>query len=595
MMLSSATDINFSFAPHASTPSPWGTGRLTTYDVAIHIDDPFFAGSTIKGVRVQFPDTGGELAPECKGWATTALRLDEEGANRPDIISVEGILQDQGLSIDFPSPIIIPEGGLYVGYTVTVTALDKWTQKFPNPVVSLRRGGGMYVHDPGKYTEWTEMSSSVSAMEIVMNIQEYKNAVSPRFRAESYTRKGERVVSEIELTTHTKNPVNSIGYVVKVGEKEEKGALTLTTPLTDIGGQITQEVELPAPESEGDYTCSLEITEVNGESNEDPYSNSTTSIHVLDFMPENHPLMEEYTGFWCTGCPSAYVTLLEMHDAYPDLVAISIHNKDKITTVDPSKYPFYISGYPTVTLNRNRNTEGSMETFYARESRKLAPVAIEVATEWKDEEQEILTAKVSSRFIKSYEGRDIRIGLCLTGSGMSDPSWVQRNNYYGRTDLEGPYWKPFVEGNGGVTGLIYDDIALIYPTMAGIAGSLPQTIERGEIYTYSYEFNIEDAVNCHTLIPEYGQNLVQDKEKLRVVAFVYDYDNKEVMNSSISSYTGESSGVEGVEIETEEVLYKEYYTLSGIRVTGEPQQGIYVIVSHLRDGSVQSQKVIRDK
>ncbi|MCM1153677.1 MAG: hypothetical protein NC328_08505 [Muribaculum sp.] len=588
-----AADVEFSYAPASAQASPWGTGRLTTYDVAVKIDDPFFAGSSVKGIRVAFPQTGGTLSPDCAVWASSALNLSEDGSNAPDIINAAGSIADGVLAIDFPAPVKVPDEGLYVGYTVTVTSLEKWTQKFPNPVVSSTRPGGMFVHTPDKYTSWTPMNSSVNAMRIVMDIPVLRQAVSPYFTADSYTRKSESVIAEVNFTSHSATAVHSLGYTVTAADKRISDTIVLDSPIYDLGDIRCLEIPLPAPDAKGDYPCTIEVTSVNGRPNEDPRMSHQCALHVLDFLPVHRPLMEEYTGFWCTGCPSAYVTLLEMHDAYPDLVAISIHNKDKITAVDSSKYPFYISGYPTVTINRNRAGSEGVETYYAREARKPAGAEVRVNIEWKDEQAGVLTANVDSRFIESVSGRDMRVGLCLVGNGMSDPSWVQRNSYYGRTDLTGQYWKPFVEGNGGVTGLIYDDVALIYPSMTGIAGSLPSDLERGKTYSYSYDFNLEDAVCCHSLIPEYGKNLVQDKDRLRVVAFIYDYENQAIVNSAVSDFAGGSSGVSAAMEDDDKILTREYYNFSGMRLQEAPAHGIFVEVIRMEDGTTRSNKIIR--
>ena len=64
-----------------------GTKKAETYDVAMHLTDPYLVGMEVRGLRVPI-NTSAKNTADYKAWITTELKVDDN-ANVPDILSVD--------------------------------------------------------------------------------------------------------------------------------------------------------------------------------------------------------------------------------------------------------------------------------------------------------------------------------------------------------------------------------------------------------------------------------------------------------------------------------------------------------------------------
>ena len=122
-------------------------------------------------------------------------------------------------------------------------------------------------------------------------------------------------------------------------------------------------------------------------------------------------------------------------------------------------------------------------------------------------------------------------------------------------------------------GVTYDHVALCMPEMRGVPGSLPASITADEAMEHNYSFDLDKAVNLK------GMSLIQDKDKLYVVALVLDAKDGHVVNS-VEVRPGDSA-VGPLTSDDDNV---EYYTLQGLR-TSNPKQGVYI--ERRSDGSAR--------
>lgn len=593
----SADPFTFSYAMSDAPLSEWGTGRYDIYDVAVFVNDPALVGSKVTGVRVPLADSRGTMKPEASVWLCDKLRLDSEGvANRPKYGSFDVTITDNQIVYDFAEPMTIPEGGIYVGYTVEVTDLVNWTQRYPHILADGGKEGGLWVHNRKKYTTWTDLSATlnkVSAMQVIIDSPRSAAQVAVSLPEKCYSKVGETSECYVTLTNHGTEPVNTIEYTLSVDGKTIPGSYTFSPAIpSDFGAQGDMRIELPALAAVADYEMTFTVEMVNGKDNTDIQKSAGSLYAALDFMPVNRPVIEEYTGFWCKGCPSGYVALLEMHDIYgEELTAISIHNKDRIAAVPVSNYPYHIPEYPGFYINRERVLGSySPKAVYEQERRKMAKAEVGVQAYWTDDTKSEVAVNATARFVDDDPEADYRFSYCLLHDGMSDPEWKQSNSYYGDTSLTGPYWDMFVNGGAEVSGLVYDDVPMIYHTMArGVEQSIPSDVKRGEIYSHEYTFSLKDAVNKEPTNANYGKYLIQDTDKLRVAVMVFDNKTGAFVNSTTTGYIA-SSGVEALPSESE-IVSCEYYDLTGARLQAEPSKGVFIRLSRNADGSVKSEKI----
>ena len=96
----------------------WGVNKPQTYDVAIKLEDAALVGTHIDQIAFPLKDVAG--LTDVKVWLSSQLRV-EDNKNVPDIVCLDVTPTEDGLfTATLPKPYIIPEGPVYVGYSITV-------------------------------------------------------------------------------------------------------------------------------------------------------------------------------------------------------------------------------------------------------------------------------------------------------------------------------------------------------------------------------------------------------------------------------------------------------------------------------------------
>lgn len=114
---------------------------------------------------------------------------------------------------------------------------------------------------------------------------------------------------------------------------------------------------------------------------------------------------------------------------------------------------------------------------------------------------------------------------------MSDPLWGQRN-YYTKENYEGDYWDLFCGQPYVVYGIVFNDVVVSCTKPTGIIGSLPADISSQTEYLHSCTLSFDDATCKYTVAESYGESLVKNPEKLRVIAMLIDGDTGNVVNAA---------------------------------------------------------------
>lgn len=202
-----------------------------------------------------------------------------------------------------------------------------------------------------------------------------------------------------------------------------------------------------------------------------------------------------------------------------------------------------------------------------------------------DEDKTVLSATARARFLDDVEESPYLMSFCVVADGLSNPDWVQKNSYVLKSEeekaaLTGPYWNLFVgeDATEDVRGLVYDDVAVLYPDQQGVAGSLPLRLTAGQWYEASFTFNPYDIVNSK------GESVI-DPERLRVIAILNDTASGSVVTSASSLYPDGTNRTEDIvsDCDCEPV----YYNLCGIRMDN-PEHGIFI-----RINGGKAEKIVR--
>lgn len=595
--IAEAGTMEFSYATPGEDYSVYGYNMRERYDVAIRIGEDM-AGAKVKGFTVPLPVTDAQVA-ELKGWLSSELKI-LYGDNFADITTVDGSLADKTLTVDFGEGVTIPAEGIYVGYSFDIISLENTTgggynPKLPIACVPGDNRNGFWLHTSTIVANWRNMVDAfkyVSPMVVTLEGDFYDNGASASLESKPFVEKGQEGKVAVTVCNHGKTDIRDIHYTYDADGVTGDDTYTFATPIDDeFGSTGTATITIPPFENFGTYPLTITIDRVNGQENLDKSRTVTTDFVVAPFIPLNRPLVEEYTGLWCGGCPAGYVALEELSEKLgKDFVAISYHEGDMMEIMNQWDFPIAQFtnelSYPSSQINRLNNEYPDKETLeknLKKYSAMYTPANIEVQADWTDDTHSAIKATATVRFIESMDSHNYRIAFALVADNLSNPRFIQKNYYVGNQSLTGKWWDIFTKGEAEVKGLVFNSILAATSDTNGVPNTIPETITMSEAYSSDFTFKIDEVRNTG------GAEFLNSDCKLRVIAYIVDTNNKSVLNSNSSSaLSGYTTGVGSIEAENDADC--EYYNLQGVRVEN-PSDGIFIKVAKTNDGQTVSKKV----
>lgn len=594
MTAASAAEIDFSYNLNNLPTHGFGYDKAETYDVAIRIDEPSLNGTLIKGITVSIP--GGDAISGCAGWLTNELtlkRVNGKYVNEPDIMISEGTLTGGVLTVTFDEPYAM-EGPVYAGYSFTVGQLADGSGA-PVMVAEGADADGLYLHSSRTKLKWSDCSvaaGGVSEMKVLIEGDFRENAASFAMPGElKCSAENENPAFTVDLVNHGLNAVSGVTYEYSVAGLSKKCSITLADPLpANWGARAAVTLEPGHLEEAGEYELVMRVTEVNGKVNSDAGAEVAVPLRVYAFLPVNRPLVEEYTGLWCGFCPRGYVALETMREEYPDrFVGVAYHSGDDMQY--DGEWPASPGSYPDGYINRTKASLGDIYTVWPNYAGTSTPAEINVDVQWTDDTHSMLRATSSTRFMEDAEKANFGVGYMLLADGLSNPDWAQSNYYAPKEgeepkdnpDMPGKWGELFTHGTDPMKGLVFNDVIIDGKYIVdGFPGSIPAQITANEEIRHNCVFNLDELGS---------PDLVQDKNKLRVVAVLIDRKKGKPVNCNTSLYPdGTGSEVDAV-MEDAGIVSTEWFTLQGIRISSPASgMGILIRVDHLDDGSVNSSR-----
>ena len=603
-------EVKYSFASAAEQTGWWGTQKAESYDVAVRIADPFLVGKQVKGVSVPFPMSAD--ITDCKMWMSKALTLatvDGKKQNVPDIESVEAVPADGVLAVTFSSPYTIPEEGVYVGYSFNVSSVESADAMIPLACAGSVNEDGFYIHSSRTYRNWVSKSEAlglVSMMEVVIagEFADYSVGISSLGVCKAAA--GLESTVKATLVNYGSVAVSSVDYDYTVGSVTKSGKYDLDQPIDAVFGKVcVVDLPLEAIDVNGVNPLRLTITKVNGNANENEIASAESEYQVFSFIPVRRPVVEEYTGTWCGYCPRGFAGLEEMNRLYPDrFIGISYHNDDAMQVVSSSsEFPSYINGYPAAWLDRVAETDaycgdgsygvfGIDKAWMARAS-EMAPADVDVKAEFNADNDKLIDVTTSLMFPISHDNANYLIGYALVADDMTGEGdgWIQSNYYSGQTSWsDQPGMDIFVEGGSAIVGLHYNDVAVIVKDVKGVDGSVPASVEEQVAVSHSYQFDTDDAVCQYNAYA--GQNVIQNRNNLSVVALLIDAATGEIVNANKAHVANGTSGISGVGSADRKVVSVTCYDSMG-RSISSAANGVNIKKVVFSDGTVKTVKVVK--
>ena len=590
--------INYGYYQGHEDIGMFGEGKPQTYDVAIHVNNPALAGTHIESVTIPVMDTEG--LTNIKVWLSSQLRV-ENNLNVPDLTQVNVTPAEAGfVTVKFDKPYIIPEEGVYVGYSFDVDEVTNEETAYPVAVIVQDTPGGFYMHTSKGFVKWFDLSQMFGAnavMQItVSGSKVYDNAAAPLAGESTYvmSNSGKNIEIGVNIENHGSEGIKSLDLEYSLAGNSGTQHIDLDEPVGGIFGKMyNATLSVPEIKQSGNYTLDVKVTKVNGVDNMDVAPQASTPIIALNTVPKHRTLLEEYTGTWCGWCPRGYVALETLATLYPDdYVLISYHNSDPMEIMDSDSFPSYVEGFPSAWIDRvwvadpyygHGEKDMGVADDMALRAKTFGQADIQLGAQLSESG---VSVKVTSEVTFPYNVTDGKYAIeyvlvedGLTGTGSD---WNQSNYYSGGDNGDMSF---FDEAESSVPGLVFNDVAVLMSQIGGIEGSVPANVEADKPVTHEYTFYLFDALNTS------GQKVVQDTNKLKVVALLINQETGEVVNAN-KVKVGENTGINAIQNNDSKMVAVEYYDLGG-RKLSSLQRGANIVVIRYADGSQHTMKVVK--
>ena len=586
----STVDYTYSDA----TWSSFGKSQKETVNVAMRIDNPRLLGMKITGIRAYVSTT--ELSGTSV-WLSKDLTI-ENKVNVPDIASFDVIPEAVSvgpydvaeLAIKLDEPYVFTGEPLFVGYTITVDDFSTYEQR--NPVVISKNidSDGLWVQMSKSVLKWTPYSERAKGVAVIVaeiegDFPSY--SMTPVSVDDIFVSNDESIVATVNVLNMGANSVNKLSYSCSLqGGGTQYGEVDFVAPIEpNLVYTYPVEIRLDAIDTEGVHNMNLTLETLNEEINGHTDPSIDFKANVASTFPVHRPLLEEYTGLWCSWCTKGYLTMEELiPEAYDDtqLVGVVWHNGDPMAITD--SYPIEVYGYPGASIDRGEFLDpyyGStgVEDFgiskdinLAIAKRTIADIEVEASMK-----NGIVSLNSTATFIGDIDSHDYEIGYVVTANGLHNESWGQGNAYASQGDkYAGTFLEVLTTWPSMVFDLVFNSVVITADGMNGIENSLPEHISMGVPYRHEYNYDLKN-IALASMTDDFDANV-----------FIVDKKTGRVINANKSKVINES-GVETVN--RSEVTSVYYLDLLG-REVNEPANGIFIMVKKMSDGTVNTSKVM---
>ncbi|MGN0231222.1 MAG: hypothetical protein ACI4A8_03315 [Muribaculaceae bacterium] len=577
-------EISFCFDQGQGNYGIWGTSKTDTYDAAIRITAPGLVGAKITKIIV--PVNAPNVA-DVSVWLSSELKLESiDGVKRniPDAFADTLDNSEQGWhEIVLPEPYTITEKGVFVGNTFTVTGTTN-LDKYPLVCAQERNADGLWIHTLKTYLGWQEANQTLIASfaikAVITGGSLVDNAASAKVPELTYVPKSSVATVPVRVFNHGYAGVQSFAYECTLNGEKYEGNVVLDSPLPAYyGAYYDMNLEVNTPAAAGEYPLNFTIIKVNGEANGDVVTPNEGIVKVLNTYPMHRPLVECYTGLWCNLCPREAVGREMIKKSLPgQCVLLSFHTSDVLTNKDV--LPVDVTEFPFATIDRaeyfdpymgqQSNKVFAADAVVKRFAEILAPADIDVKAEWADDSHKVINVESTTTFSLDHDSHNYRIAYILVADSLcgEGDDWIQLNNYNKtsgwNSDLD------FYKNSGSkISGLKFNDVPVKVSYSIGEENSLPAIIEADVPYSHHFTFTVAEAVNTD------GNPMIQNKDNLRVVAYLVDSEERQVLNAN-EVHVPRLSGVTAVETDDADAPFV-YYNLQGICLKQVSQPGFYIV------------------
>ena len=390
---------------------------------------------------------------------------------------------------------------------------------------------------------------------------------------------------KILITNYGRTAIRNFDYTLSFNGKELMSKnYVLTNPLNRMEG-TTIEIDVPPHTQVSETDLLFTITKVNGELNSATINYATLPRVTVTKVPHRKVVVEEYTGMWCGYCPRGIALMENLAHKYgEDFIGIAIHTGGRADPLTCTDYAWKATDYisrPSLDMNRNLLLGYfKAQTEFEEERSKGADMDVEVSAVW-DKEKNNITVTPRVTFCVNRDEAPYGFAYVLTEDGMSNPNWVQYNNFSGSTADRGitKEFDYFIDAPRDIRNLENNFVAIAAEGVkAPLTGYINTPIKADEPQSHTYTFkNISN------------KKIIQDKSKLKVCVLLINKTTGRIENAAKCTISEpNTTAISSLSQREGQVVETARYTLDGRRIT-TPQKGVNIV--KYSDGRVSKEVV----
>lgn len=387
------------------------------------------------------------------------------------------------------------------------------------------------------------------------------------------------------ITNYGRTAIRNFDYTLSFNGKELMSKnYVLPEPLNRMEG-TTIEIDVPPHTQVSETDLLFTITKINGELNSATINNATLPRVTVTKVPRRKVVVEEYTGMWCGYCPRGIALMENLAHKYgDDFIGIAIHTGGRADPLTCTDYAWKALDYrsrPSLDMNRNLLLGYfKAQTEFEEEHSKGADMDVEVSAVW-DKEKNNITVTPRVTFCVNRDEAPYGFAYVLTEDGMSNPNWVQYNNFSGSTADRGvtKEFDYFIDAPRGIRNLENNFVAIAAEGVkAPLTGYINTPIKADEPQSHTYIFkNISN------------KKIIQDKSKLKVCVLLINKTTGRIENAAKCTISEpNTTAISSLSQGEGQVVETARYTLDGRRIT-TPQKGVNIV--KYSDGRVSKEVV----
>ena len=390
---------------------------------------------------------------------------------------------------------------------------------------------------------------------------------------------GQQVDVPIVVENYGKQDITSLQLDVQLnGASYATPDVTLTSPLP-FGNKRTINVPLTMPSAVNDYAAEITIVKVNGSDNESlGFKAGKGMLRALSEAPFHKVYVEEYTGTWCGFCPRGTLGLRLAEERHPGkFVCTAVHRSDPMEIEGFTPYlSANISGYPSCTINRlyeidpymgKRSSGFGLGEVIEEEHAKLTEASVSMDVPTYDLESQTVAVTARANFCFNADKAPYALGFILRADGLrgTTSTWFQHNyyaSYQGTTAYQNDADLQTIIQQGEYLRDPFNHVPIAGEgIIEGISRSILAPIRHDQPQEYTCVLQLS------------GNSLVQDWDKLSVVALLFNTETGEVVNCE-EAHVKNVVGISAPSAVNAQPTM--LFDLQGRRLNVVPQYGVYI-------------------